>query len=304
MAPEVPQGIPAEPVSRNPARLGRRWLLVFVAAGVVVTMVAWVLVGAGRGSGRAGEKATSQLPGAVRLTPERINTNAPRPRWAPPPLVDPETVTIDAEHRSLDLDPMRDYRVLLPSSAATVLVGGATIVGGHNVVVIGGVIAVPPMSQYPDKSPDHPEDQSMARRGLYLKGQTAAIHVEGVHLTGDLSDAIHLDERRGAVVQLENLMIDLVHGGRDLHHADVIQTWAGPRILRVDGLLAATQYQGLFLLPNQWFTDGSAPESFTFRRATITMLPGSGYGLWLPQQRPPWLDWTGLTLRPTGGASS
>jgi hypothetical protein len=279
---------------------GRQILLAaLVGIGLVgIGLVAWTPVGdqGGVGAGVASSAAT----GVVRLTPPRTRTSPPTLAWAPPRLVDPQTVVVDSAHNSLNLDPARDYHVILPSSASTVLVNGLTIAGGHNVVVIGGVIAVPAMAEYPDKGPDHPKDMSLARRGLYLKGQTGTIHIEGVHLTGDLSDAINLDERQGAVVQLENLRIDLVHGGRNAHHADVIQSWAGPRILRVDGLLAATQYQGLFLLPNQWFKDGPEPQSFTFRRTTITMLPGSGYGLWLPKRNPPWLDWSGITLRPTG----
>lgn len=265
-------------------------LVVGTAVGVL-----WSLNPLGDGTGGPGTQGSS-----VRVPLPTIRVDPTGLAWPPPPLTDPKTVVVDARHRSLELDDGRDYQVVLPRSADTVLVGGVTITGGHNVVIIGGVINVPPMSKYPDKGPSSKRDKSSARRGMYLKGQTGTVHVEGVHLTGDLSDAFNLDEREGAVVQLQNIRVDLVHGGRDVHHADVIQTWAGPRILRVDGLLAATQYQGFLLLPNQWFKDGPRPEQVVFRRTTVTMLPGSGYGLWLPQGGPTWLDWSGLTLRTTG----
>jgi hypothetical protein len=294
--PAAAGGTAAAPVVRR--RLDPR--LVATLATVLLVLGAAVAVRSGfdplhgdaRGSGAQGGEVRLALP-SIRVDPAGL-------AWPPPRLTDPQTVVVDAGHHSLDLDPDTDYRVVLPPSAATVLVGGVTIVGGHNVVVIGGVVNVPSMSKYPDKGPSSDQDKSGARRGMYLKGQTGTVHIEGVHFTGDLSDAFNLDEREGAVVQLENIRVDLVHGGRDLHHADVIQTWAGPRILRVDGLLAATQYQGFFLLPNQWFKDGPAPEEVVFRRTTVTMMPGSGYGLWLPQGDPSWLDRSGLTLRTVG----
>jgi hypothetical protein len=147
---------------------------------------------------------------------------------------------------------------------------------------------------------DVPTDKD--RRGLYLKGQTGTVHIEGVHITGDVSDGINLDERKGAVVQLQNILIDRVHGGAAGHHADVVQTWAGPEILRIDGLRATTEYQGLFLLPNQQWKDGR-PREITIRRSLITMAAGSGYALWLPERRPKWLDWSGLTIQVSSARS-
>lgn len=210
--------------------------------------------------------------------------------WAPPVLHDPLTVTVSAgSGRSLKLADGRDYRVVLPQQP-TDLGGGVTITGGHDVVVIGGTISVPDRSQVPGA------DQ---RRGLYLKGQTGTVHVEGVRLTGDLSDGVNLDERRGAVVQLENLLVDRVHGSRDGHHADVVQTWAGPRELLVDGLRATTEYQGLFLLPTQQWPSGQVPQRVVVRRSVITMTPGAAYAVWLPDLDPPWWDGAGLTVRRT-----
>jgi hypothetical protein len=224
----------------------------------------------------------------------RSTTTASELTWAPPKLTNPVTVTVTPGHSSLKLDPGRDYTVALPRTPVE-LSGGVTITGGHNVVIVGGVIKVPSQGEAPD---------AKWRRGMYLKGQTGTIHVEGVRMTGDLSDGFNVDQREDAIVQIENVQVDLVHGRHDGHHADVIQTWAGPRILRVDGLRAATQYQGFFLLPNQLWTDGDPPESFVFKRTVLTMMPGSGYAIWLPERNPSWLDFAGITVRVGSGSAT
>lgn len=213
--------------------------------------------------------------------------------WAPPELLDPEMVVVGPGERNLKLDPVRDYTVVLPDRPVD-LGGGVTVDGGRNVVILGGVISIPSREQV---------RSDLARRGLYLKGQTGTIHVEGVHITGDVSDGINLDERQGAVVQIENVLIDRVHGSAGTHHADVIQTWAGPRALRIDGLRATTEYQGFFLLPNQLWKTGPPPEEVTIRRSLLTMEPGSGYALWLPARRPGWLDKSGLHVQVPAGKS-
>jgi hypothetical protein len=115
---------------------------------------------------------------------------------------------------------------------------------------------------------------------VYLKGQTGTIHIEGLHIGGaELAEAFNLDQRLGAIVQLQNIRIETVRGLRAGHHADLVQTWAGPAELRIDGLTGSTDYQGFFLLPNQHFT-GDAPRKFDFRRMNITGTDKAGYLLW------------------------
>jgi hypothetical protein len=256
------------------------------------------------GTGRIGVPWSTRVPSAHAATatpaatagpaaaPAAAGVSSGKLTWAPPALTSPQTVKVVPGRFSLKLDPLKDYRVVLPSTPVT-LGGAVTITGGRNVVIMGGIISVPSRSTLPADN---------SRRGLYLKGQTGTIHIEGVHLTGDLSDGVNLDERLGAVVQLENIKIDMVHGSHDGHHADVVQTWAGPRILRIDGLLAGTQYQGMFLLPNQQWKSGPAPQEFTIRRSVIAMEPGSAYALWLPHNSP-WMDWSGLTIALPQGKS-
>src|SRR5690606_31242564 len=62
-------------------------------------------------------------------------------------------------------------------------------------------------------------------------------------------------------------------------------TCAAPRKLLIDGFSGSTNYQGFFLLPNQWF-DGPAPELFDFRNVNLSGDPaGAGYMLWVDETR-------------------
>lgn len=206
--------------------------------------------------------------------------------WAPPALTDPTTVPVSASSTVLTLDPARDYVVAMPASPV-VAVGGVRIVGGRNVVLIGGEIAVPAGAP----ATNH------GNRGLYLTGQTGTVHVEGLRITGaGLGEGINLDQRLGAVVQLQNVVVDTVHGSASGHHADVLQTWAGPRILRIDGLRGTTEYQGLMLLPMQFGTQPQ-PELFDLRRVDIRGEASSAYLIW--RDSLPWpLSLSGVWLSP------
>jgi hypothetical protein len=177
-------------------------------------------------------------------------------RWPPPALNDPVTVSASSASGSgdnphqLNLSPARDYLVRMPPGA---LEGGLTIKGGHNVVLIGGEIDIP-------MQPGNPPSID-SRRGLYLTDQTGTVHVEGLLLGGaDLSEGIDLSEPLGATVQIENVRVEGVHARNESlfsdNHPDVLQTWAGPAELRVDRLSGSTDYQGLFLAPNEF---GSQP---------------------------------------------
>ena len=187
--------------------------------------------------------------------------------WAPPELTNPVEVRVTATNHRLRLQAGRDYVVRMPAEPLEVL-GGLTISGGDDVVLVGGEIRVPDGATSTDA------------RGLYLKDQTGTVHVEGLRIAGrDLAEGINLDQRLGAVVQLQNVRVETVHGTRAGHHADVLQTWAGPRVLRVDGLTGSTTYQGLFLLPLQMGTQ-PAPDVVDLRRVDLEGTPESGYLLW------------------------
>lgn len=190
--------------------------------------------------------------------------------WAPPTLANPITIQISKDNRSPRLDVSKDYIIKMPATPL-VAVGGLVLSGGRNVVLIGGAIEAPSLKDAPE---------SLQRRAVYLKGQSGTVHIEGLHIGGaDLAEAFNLDQRLGAVVQLQNIRIEKVQGTRAGHHADLVQTWAGPSELRIDGLTGSTDYQGFFLLPNQHF-NGAAPKLFDFRRINLNGSEHSAYMLW------------------------
>jgi hypothetical protein len=219
---------------------------------------------------------TTTTPPTTSTPPATSPTTSPAPsaplgskmRFAPPALSNPQTIQVSATNRGLKLDPGKDYIIQMPSTRL-VAAGGLQITGGRNVVLIGGEV-------------HHPKwwsTDAKQNRGLYLKGQTGTIHIEGLHLSGFLSEGIDLSQTQGATVQLVNVLIDRVQGGYTSNHADIIQTWAGPRKLLIDGLTGSTAYQGFFLLPNQ-FLDGPQPELFDFNRIDLQGGSDSGYLLW------------------------
>jgi hypothetical protein len=195
-------------------------------------------------------------------------------RWEPPALTSPVRVAVTESKRVLSLDPARDYEITMPGAPLTGS-GGLTIVGGRNVVLRGGHISIPWQG---------PAPAAQSRRGLYLKGQTGVVHVEGLRIDGpDLAEGINLDQRAGAIVQLQNIHVGEVRA-RDLvkftdTHPDVIQTWGGPEELRIDGLTGTTSYQGLFLAPTQY--DKTATTRLAdISRVNIRGTSTSAYLLW------------------------
>jgi hypothetical protein len=211
---------------------------------------------------------------------EVLGTSASSPRWAPPALENPETVQVTNERSKLELDPARDYVLEMPDEPLA-SPGGLVVAGGRNVVLVGGVIRIGWQGR---------EVKSHQRRGLFLTGQTGTVHVEGLHITGpDLGEGINLDQRRGATVQLVNIRVDTVRA-RDQRrftdsHPDLLQTWAGPRRLRIDGFRGRTGYQGFFLTPRQ-FDPRQRPVEVDIRNVSITGTRRSAYLLWTSDDFP------------------
>lgn len=232
------------------------------------TVAAWA------GTGTAGEEdGQGPTPGQGPAGPAT---------WAPPVLDDPVVVPVADGAPSLRLDPSRDYLLLLPRHRAVHLPQGLVVGGGHDVVVVGGAV---------DVGDGYLKGEETVRRGLYLKGQTGTVHVEGVRFgsstTGTLTEGVDLDQRLGATVTLQNVAFDPLVGSRATHHADVLQTWAGPDRLQIDGLHAVTDYQGFFLLPGQHWA-GPPPSGWDMRRVVLVGTAGSGYLVWRDAVEFPW----------------
>lgn len=202
--------------------------------------------------------------------------------WAPPALSSPTVISLTDGNGTLKLAAGQDYLVHLPTDRPVVMPQGLTISGGRNVVVIGGTI---------DVAGGYNASGGMTRRGMYLVGQSGTVFVEGVRFesstSGTLTEGIDLDQRLGAAVILQNIHLDRLVGTFSTNHADGVQTWAGPRELLIDGLWIDSEYQGMFLLPNQHFT-GPMPELFDFRNVSITGGSSAGYMIWKDDQVFPW----------------
>ena len=191
-------------------------------------------------------------------------------RYSPPALVGPTVLALPEGSTSIRLDVGRDYILTLPRDRPLVNTLGLTIVGGRNVVIIGGTV-------------DVRDGEGGVRRGMYLKDATpnGTTYVEGVRFisstTGALTEGIDIASP-GARVVLQNIAITgALTGSYATNHADIVQAWAGPRVLQIDGLSASTRYQGFFLLPNQ---HDSAPVSdWSFHRMALSGVD-SAYLLW------------------------
>lgn len=251
----------------SPPRSRSRWraVLSLIAAAVAGAVLATaVLLGLDwRGAGGGGQ-AESDPGGGQSAARSGAGDEL---TWAPPELDDPVTVKAPTDGQDLHLDLDQDYIIEMPDEPLDVR-GGLVVNGGRNVVLIGGEIRI-----------SESGDRAQEIRGLYLRKQTGTIHVEGLHITGAaLGEGINLDQREGATVQLQNILVDTVDGERDGHHADLLQTWAGPSVLRIDRLTGRTTYQGFFLLPKQFLEE--EPERFDLRRVNIHGVGDAAYLLW------------------------
>ena len=193
--------------------------------------------------------------------------------WAPPALTSPTTfVVTDATPFWLPtMDPSRDYRIVLPgmpgNSQTTPLNHGIGVNGGRNVVIIGGHISIPDSITDPEY-----------RVGIKLRNQHGTVHVEGVELL-NTSDAINMEQKYGAIVQLENIWARCPTPYETTFHSDIVQTWAGPAELRIDHLTGYSSFQGLMLDPNDPNFQTPAhpvPRLFDFRNINIVRVGTAG----------------------------
>jgi hypothetical protein len=204
---------------------------------------------------------------AIVAHPPQARATASTSAWDEPRLIHPTTITISNAQRSLVLSRSRDYILRCPRGPVR-LTGKISVWGGRNVVFerCNEQVTRPDWAGYF-------EDQA---RTLWI----ADVHFGGRYLTG----GIQLQEP-GATVVLRDVLFDTVRGSYTTNHAELVQTWAGPARLLVDGLTGSDTYQGLFLLPNQYY-NGPSPKIFDLRHIDINNSEG-GYALWLSDQHGP-----------------
>ena len=211
------------------------------------------------------ETVTEPVEQVVATTMDALAT----PLLTRPELLAPTTVWLKPSTPVLQLDPVKDYVVKVDPTA--VFTSGAAIVGGRNVVLENALLQYAPPA-------GAPADWQV--RGLFLKAQYGVMYVDGLRITGPLNDGIQMDQKapRAAVV-LKHVRIDQVTGTYEGHHADLLQTWAGPARLVVDDFEGTSNYQGFFLKPNQLWADGPRPEFFWLNDVRLDLSTGY-YALW------------------------
>jgi hypothetical protein len=189
-------------------------------------------------------------------------------RFSPPTLVNPTTIEVTPALGGLKLDSTRDYILRMPS-VPYVRKGGLSINGGRRVVIVGGEV----------HHPQRWDDASQSNRGIYLQGQSEHVHIEGLRVSGYVREGVNIS-KAGAVVSFQNCYFDdIIETDRDGHHGDVIQSWAGPRELLIDGLVARTTYQGILVQP--WDVGGVANgkwERWELHRCYMGYSNGPGAG--------------------------
>ncbi|HET6868609.1 MAG TPA: hypothetical protein VFH80_22040 [Solirubrobacteraceae bacterium] len=181
--------------------------------------------------------------------------------WDRPSLSNPTTVQISDANHVLVLNQSQDYVVRCPPGTLD-LSAALNIWGGHNVVF--------------ENCDLYLTNSDWAAKFSY---QTGTLWMHDVHFGGsDLTGGIQMQEP-GATVVMRDVLFDTVYGSLNTNHAELIQTWAGPSRLMIDGLTGSTTYQGLFLEPNQ-FDNGPPPTVFDLRNVDIDDSQGA-YALWL-----------------------
>lgn len=167
--------------------------------------------------------------------------------WAPPPLAAPITLTVpavtpNAHGVRLDLDPARDYVVALTALSGP---GGLSLRGGRNVVIVGGLISVPDIT-----TPGTP----WIGRCLTITDNVGTVHIEGVQFD-NCGDGIVISSP-ASTVQIQNVRFNDVDSPHNFSHSDVIQTWRGPRTVRIDRFTADFSSKGFL-----WMSlDGTQPR--------------------------------------------
>ncbi len=186
-------------------------------------------------------------------------------RWAAPQLTSPQTILIpERGGDTWSLEAGKDYIIKFQTGRRY---GPLRFWSGRNLVLVGGQQIIDDTS-----SSDY-----RARRLLEFRDQTGIIHIEGYHGTGaGLTEGINV-WAPNAILQIQKSRIDNVHGmsNNTSQHPDIIQTWSGPRELRMWKFTGTTDYQGFLFMRD---TGGVYPGTVTLDEVNIRPLPNPSWG--------------------------
>jgi hypothetical protein len=196
--------------------------------------------------------------------------SAPKLSLLPPPqLSGPRTVEISESNRYLFLEDGRDYVVRMPDTPFS-MPGGISIVGGRNVVIVGGEIF--------DDTPIRDGEPYNLAYGIFLQDQTGTVHLEGLWIHGrGIGQAIVMSQTKGATVQVVNSLLAPLHPVGYVH-TDGIQTYAGPWRLRLNNVTIRTAGVGIQTQPHEL---GAVPvDRWAYRRVNVVQTTRDAYALW------------------------
>ena len=222
-------------------------------------------------SAGSGVPATQFPASPVPETPTRTALDGKaEPLLERPTLVNPLVRELSPGTPGITLDPTRDYVVRV--RAGSVFRSMITIKGGRNVVFENAVL------QY---DPALAGSIDLMPRAVMLAGQTGVMWIKNLQIRGPVKEGIQMEQKApGVAVVLQDIAIDPLIGGTYAGwHSDLLQTWAGPSKLVVDGFTGSSDYQGFFLKPNQLFLEGPKPEFFWFRDVALDISKGY-FALW------------------------
>jgi hypothetical protein len=191
--------------------------------------------------------------------------------WAPPALSNPTTINVTNSSHSFSLNNSQDYIVKMPSTPLTVT-GGLELIGGHNIVIVGGEINRPTAV-----------NDVAGSYGISLYRQTGTVHLEGLWIHGvGIGQAVliaHTDQTSAnSVIQIENSRMESLHTVGTIH-TDTIQSYGGPAQLRLyqntmisNGVVIQTQPCDV--------GNGPAPHNWDYRKLDLIQQTPDAYGLW------------------------
>lgn len=201
---------------------------------------------------------------ALRRSGATPPATGPKLTWAPPTLdsnyID---LTVVQGDRVLMLDPTRDYRIHMPSSPL-IVTSDFQIVGGKNVVLIGGEVRCTQAGR-----------QFLIQNHASTNVNGRTVHVEGLKFSVNpgvqMTEGININcqDDTGNVVRLQNMVMAPIWG-LPAYHADIIQAYNGPYQLDVDLFEGSSNYQGFMVQPHNSGNDTSY-AAWTWKRLRVEM---------------------------------
>ena len=252
-------GVPAKLPSRRSSRLGgapAAFILTLAAACTPIAAVA---------------KTPSEKPKTVSITEQAqpvMSTASPQPRAtpSPAPITSPSAIAIPAATRTppkisgIDWEPPGQqspivvnvptsyYSATFPTDRDVTFVwpkqprwSAFNVVGGRNVRIVGGSLF----------------KTTKTGAGIRITGTSQSIFIKDltIDMAGSPTDALNLSGDSSAPyanqpdVYIEDSRIVNVNGAKNGNHSDVYQPQGAINHLFVNGLTASSDYQGLFLSP-------------------------------------------------------